>query len=469
MKAALLAILICCTTRYSKGQGLPAKLNAAVQQLLNDSQMKHAILGFYAVNSTTGEVLCNHNGAVGLAPASTQKVVTSAAAMELLGEKFRYSTLLAYNGSINEEILKGNIFLIGKGDPTFGSSRYPSNNRPTVLKRITDALQRYQVKCIEGNIILDNSGFSYQPLPGGWIWDDIGNYYGAGSWALNWNENAYDLQLQPGAKEGDAVKITGTKPDLQVAMISSLLKTGRKGSGDNGYIYLPPYSMMGFAEGTVPAGVSSFSISGALPNPAHQIGAELQQALEAKRIALSGNVEMISELDAQKKKAAFTGILDTLYSPTLDSIVYWFLHKSINLYGEALLKTLAYEQGKTGATDNGLTILRDFWKTNGIEPSALKVIDGCGLSPQNRVTPEALVQVLQYARSRPWFNSFYAALPLYNNMRMKSGTIGGSKAFTGYHTAKNGTTYTFSIIINGYDGSAGALVQKMYKLLDEFR
>jgi D-alanyl-D-alanine carboxypeptidase/D-alanyl-D-alanine-endopeptidase (penicillin-binding protein 4) len=452
-----------------QAQDMPVQLNRAVQQLLNDSQMKHAILGFYAVNSATGEVVYNQNGSVGLAPASSQKVVTSAAALELLGGDFRYATLLAYDGTISDSLLKGNVYLIGKGDPTLGSARYKSNSRPVVLKRITDALQQSQVRSIEGNIVLDNSGFSYQPLPGGWIWDDIGNYYGAGSWGLNWNENAYELLLKPGDSEGDAVKIAGTKPELQVAMISNLLKTGKRGSGDNAYIYLPPYSMMGFAEGTVPAGEHSFSISGSLPNPAYQIGWELQKALDQKNISLSGSVEMITELDAAKKKATYTSVLDTLYSPTLDSIVYWFLHKSINLYGEALVKTLAYQQGKTGSTDNGLAILRNFWKANGIEASALKVIDGCGLSPQNRVTPQALVSVLQYARTRPWFNSFYTALPLYNNMRMKSGTIGGCKSFTGYHTSKDGVTYTFSIIINGYDGSTSAIVQKMYKLLDELK
>lgn len=469
MKRIFLLVLIGLLAGHLRAQDMAAKLNTAVQQLLNDSQMKHAIMGFYAINSATGEVVCNLNGGVGLAPASTQKVVTATTALELLGSDFRYATLLAYDGAIADSILKGNVYLVGKGDPTLGSARYKSNNRPTVLKRITDALQGSQVNAIEGNVVLDNSAFSYQPLPGGWIWDDIGNYYGAGTWALNWNENAYELVMKPGAETGDNVKIVTTRPELQVAMINNVLKTGKRGSGDNAYIYLPPYSMMGFVEGTVPAGESSFSISGSLPNPAYQVGWELQKALEQKQISLSGNVEMITALDTEKKNVAYTGVLDTLYSPTLDSIVYWFLHKSINLYGEALLKTLAFQQGKIGSTDNGLEILRNFWKANGIELSALKVIDGSGLSPQSRVTPQALVGVLQYARTRPWFNSFYTALPLYNNMRMKSGTIMGCKAFTGYHTAKDGITYTFSMIINGYDGSANALIQKMYKVLDELK
>jgi len=156
-------------------------------------------------------------------------------------------------------------------------------------------------------------------------------------------------------------------------------------------------------------------------------------------------------------------------SPPLDSLNYWFLQKSINLYGEALIKTIAYQQAGTGSTDKGVEILRDFWSKNGIEKSAINIIDGSGLSPQNRVTTNALVTVLQYAKTRPWFNSFYNALPSYNNMKMKSGTIGGAKAYTGYHTAKNGTEYTFAIIINNYDADAGNIVPKMYKVLDELK
>ena len=94
------------------------------------------------------------------------------------------------------------------------------------------------------------------------------------------------------------------------------------------------------------------------------------------------------------------------------------------------------------------------------------MLDGSGLSPQNRVTANAEVHALQYARSRPWFNSFYNALPVYNGMKMKSGTIGGAKAFAGYQKSADGNEYIFSIIINNYDGGVDSVVHKMFALLD---
>ena len=153
--------------------------------------------------------------------------------------------------------------------------------------------------------------------------------------------------------------------------------------------------------------------------------------------------------------------LQTLWSPPLDSINYWFLKKSINLYGEALLKTLGYEKMRQGTTKAGLSILKNFWKSNGIDLTSINVIDGSGLSPENRVTSDALVRVMQFARTKPWFSSFYNALPEINGIKMKSGSMGGVRSFTGYVGA-----YTFAIVINNYNGSSGEMVKKMYRLLD---
>jgi D-alanyl-D-alanine carboxypeptidase/D-alanyl-D-alanine-endopeptidase (penicillin-binding protein 4) len=142
------------------------------------------------------------------------------------------------------------------------------------------------------------------------------------------------------------------------------------------------------------------------------------------------------------------------------------LRKSVNLYGEALVKTIAYEKNGFGSTNDGLRIIKNFWKDKGIDASAINILDGSGLSPQNRITTNALVTVMQYAKSRQWFSSFHNSLPEYNGLKMKSGTIGGAKSFTGYANSKAGEDYTFAIVVNNYFGSAGDIVKKMYKVLD---
>ncbi|HMX77651.1 MAG TPA: D-alanyl-D-alanine carboxypeptidase, partial [Chitinophagaceae bacterium] len=162
-------------------------------------------------------------------------------------------------------------------------------------------------------------------------------------------------------------------------------------------------------------------------------------------------------------------ILDSIASPSLDSIVYWFLRKSVNLYGEALIKTLALNDNKEGNTENGVATIKRFWVKAGIDNDALNIYDGSGLSPLNRVTTHAQVAILQYAKTRKWFPAFYDALPIYNGMKMKSGTISDVKGFCGFHKSKSGGEYIFSFLINNYSGKTAPVVNKMYQVLDALK
>ena len=148
---------------------------------------------------------------------------------------------------------------------------------------------------------------------------------------------------------------------------------------------------------------------------------------------------------------------------------YWFFKKSINLYGESILKTLSLEKIKTGLTDSGIVIVKDFWKQKGLDAGELNIYDGSGLSPLNRLTTHAQVEVLKYAKTKDWFPYFYDALPEYNGMKMKSGTISDVKGFCGYQKAKDGKEYIFSFLVNNYNGRTSGVVNKMYKVLDELK
>jgi D-alanyl-D-alanine carboxypeptidase/D-alanyl-D-alanine-endopeptidase (penicillin-binding protein 4) len=307
-------------------------------------------------------------------------------------------------------------------------------------------------------------------LPGGWIWDDIGNYYGAGSWGFNWRENQFDLLLKPGPLVNSKTSIIKTVPSLTDYNLGNFITTGEKGSGDNGYIYYAPYGKKGFATGTIPAGVESFTISGSMPDPARQFGFTLINYLKKDRIAVNGTTKVYTDsFLAAKGVRRATHILDSLISPPLDSVVYWFLKKSINFYGETLLRTLAFEKIKVGSGDSAILIIKKFWKDKGLDEEELNMNDGSGLSPLNRVTTHAQVEILRYARTRDWYQYFYDALPEYNGMKMKSGTISDVKGFCGYQKSKDGHEYIFSFLVNNYSGRSSLLVEKMYEVLNELK
>jgi D-alanyl-D-alanine carboxypeptidase/D-alanyl-D-alanine-endopeptidase (penicillin-binding protein 4) len=264
--------------------------------------------------------------------------------------------------------------------------------------------------------------------------------------------------MRSGKNIGDPVTIVKTVPQSPVPLVS-MVRSAAKGTGDNSYVYYPLTDVTGIVRGTIPVNETSFTISASNPVPDNTF-----TSLFIQNLSKSGMKQIHYET-----RSPDTTIVFTHYSPPLDSIIYWFLKKSINLYGEALAKTFAYQKNGFGETDKGVQLVKNFWKEKGIAPTELNIVDGSGLSPLNRVTTHAQVMILKYAKSQPWFDGYYYAFPEYNGMKMKSGTINGVKGFCGYQKSRDGNEYIFSFLVNNYNGSASAVVQKMYKVLNELK
>lgn len=477
-------------------QSVSQQLQKAFQQFEKDNQLKHAISSLYVIDAKTGQVVFDKNSQIGLAPASTQKIITSVTAFELLGKEYRYKTELGYDGIVKNDSLFGNIYFTGFCDPTLGSWRYNSSKDEIVINNFSSALRKKSIKNLIGGLYINERQFGGQTIPDGWIWQDIGNYYGAGAGGFNWRENQYDILLKSGSKEGSTVKILNSKLRRTLEGITyNELRVGKPGSGDNAYIYFSPRSTAKYLKGTIPPNEDSFKISGSLYSPtwlfyqeflskssinikyiefesgdnfrSYQVNGQREVKIEHDSMIL-GAVAVEDIIKFEPFKDPITQLY-THYSPSLDSIIYWFNKKSINLYGEALIKTFAYEKQGFGSTDSGLAIVKKFWKGKGLDEDELNIYDGSGLSPLNRVTTHAQVEILKYAKTKDWFPYFLKSLPDYNGMNMKSGTISDVKGFCGYHTAKDGKEYIFSFLVNNYSGKTSGVVGKMYKVLDELK
>jgi len=454
---------------YLFSQTVNDRLAKAINLLEADIQFKHAAIGMYVVETKTAKIIFEKNAEMGLVPASCQKLITSAAAFGLLGNNYRFKTELGYDGTIADGILNGNLFIRGYGDPTLGSWRWPNTKAQVIMKNSTDAVLLKGIKKINGNITGFTGNWESNSTPGGWVWEDIGNYYGAGAWGLNWLENQYEVTFKTGKNINDATEIITTNPSSikKEYRFANFVKTGGKTSGDNGYLFSAPFSQHIIARGTVPMTEKGFTISGSMPNPAATFLLSLDDCLDKNGIKISGahwsnSGHLIDNRPTQNPKL----IIDSILSPTLDLINFWFLKKSVNLFGEAFVKAIALEKKTVGSTDSGIAIIKEFWSKRGIEKSALKIIDGSGLSPANRVTAHSLVTVMQFAKSRLWFEAFYNALPEMNGIKMKDGYISGVRSYTGYIKSKTGVEYTFAFMVNNFDGSPGAVREKMWSLLD---
>ncbi len=466
MKFLKICFLLSLITFSTSAQDLQSKLELAYQRLVNDSQAQYAITSLCVLDAQTGKIIFGKNENVGLATASTLKIITSATAFSLLGANFKYETSLCYSGKIGSDgILQGDIIIVGSGDPTLASWRYEQTKERLVLNKFVTAIKTAGIKKIEGNIIGNDSLFGTQTTPDGWIWQDIGNYYGSGTSALTWRENQFDIHLKTDLSADSAVKILKTVPHMPYLQIINELNAGEKGTGDNAYVFLPPYSNLAYLRGTWETGLKKNGISAALPDPAYDAAFRLADTLNSLGVKCGLGATTARRL-ALSKKSIPQNVqkLTAIFSPSLSDIVYWFNKKSINLYGEQLLKTLAWKTGQAPSTKNGANVMIDYWASKGIDKNALNIIDGSGLSPSTRISTLAMAQILFQAQKEPWFGAYLNSFPDNNGMQLKSGFINNVSAYAGYYTDVKGNKYIAVININNYNGKN--ISKKLFAVLN---
>jgi D-alanyl-D-alanine carboxypeptidase/D-alanyl-D-alanine-endopeptidase (penicillin-binding protein 4) len=459
MKNILLALSIffLCSNVFS--QTLNQKIQVAYQKFNTDEQLKHASLSFIVADATDGSIIFAAQPQLGMVPGSTLKVITSATALSVLGENYRFKTEVSYQGTITNGVLKGNIIIKGSGDPTLGSDRYASTTKNVIYAKILDALKQAGIKKITGEIIADDAIWDSQSLPDGWIWQDIGNYYGASTNAVCWGENEFDVNFSPAVTIGKPVSMLNEKQIYPFLKLVNEVNTGSSGSGDQVYGYSSPYHDFIYLRGTYAQNLKK-TIRFALPDAALAMAYDVHVFLNQNGIqSLGFNTSRRLQLQFITIKET-PKILLTLESPKLSDIIYQFNQKSLNLYGEQLLRVMSPDN----SIAKGLTFIKNFWKNKGLASASLNIYDASGLSPANRVSAKAMVEVLLAAKKESWFNTYLNSFPIYNNMKMKSGTIGDVLCYTGYHE-----NMCFTIMVNNYSGSTSAIRQKIFTLLNSLK
>lgn len=464
------------TKVYGQGPVALGALKKEIAAMSNDPLFKFGQIGF-SLRGADGKTIYEFNGDKSLIPASNLKLITTATALQMLGGDFRFETKLSYDGSLKNGTLHGNLYIEGGGDPTLGSDRfegYPAMEE--LMLHWTAQVKKAGITHIKGSIVADASIFGNNPIPDGWIWTDIGNYYGAGATGITINENLYRLVFKPGKTVGDPTEVIRTEPSVNFRF-DNQVRTGAPGSGDNAYIFGSPYSLHRYLSGTIPAGVTEFKIKGSMPDPAMFTAELLNQSLTASGVDIGQSPCRFSDSVRVSKNAERT-VIFTQYSPPLKDIIRYTNFFSINLYAESLLKIMAVKKGLAGETENGLHTIAGFWKSKDVDIAGMFLHDGSGLSPQTALRPSQMTRILQlmsgdsvFVRSIPvagesgTLKRFCKGSKAEKKIIAKSGTLSKVICYSGYVRSKNGKLNPFSIFINNYNGSSSAVISKIETIM----
>ncbi|MFH0733487.1 MAG: D-alanyl-D-alanine carboxypeptidase/D-alanyl-D-alanine-endopeptidase [bacterium] len=469
-KLMIYAVVLFCIISNIYSQSIDEIVNDAVK----GKELKNGQWSVYAKYVDNNNVIYAKDENYSLAPASGLKVFTSSTALEVLGEDFRFQTKLYFDGSIIKgSILKGNIYIVGGGDPTLGSSLVKGSlNLDTLFLSWITILKEKGIQRIEGSIIADDLLYEDNPISDGWVYGDIGNYYGAGANALTINDNLYYVYFKPGKNVGNHADVLRTEPVIDGLTFTNYMKTGKEGSGDNGNVYSAPYQYNVTLRGTIPLGVKEFSIKGAIPDPALFAAQYFTKALIKAGIKVSKPAKKIDKPIKYNSK----NLITTTYSPMLKDIVYIVNKRSNNLYTEMLLRAIGLNKKGEGSIDKGIEGIEEYLSSNGVNIDGLHLYDGCGLARSNTITAKLMVDVLALEYSKKSFNSFYNSLgvtgdpndisyyskygvgtELAFNGHIKSGLINRVRSHSGYIKDKSGRTIIFSFIANNFTGSSSQI------------
>lgn len=429
---------------------------AALDHLLADPALQGATVSLM-VRDDRGNTLYQHNPRTRLVPASNLKLLTTAAAMEVLGPQYRFSTQLLSNGPQQGERLTANLYVRGLGDPTTQFADYQA---------LAAQLASQGVRRVEGDLVFDDTFFDAERLGVDWAHDDESTYYGAQVSALTVSPNA-DFDAGTLLVTAKAPVTVGQPVSVVVSPATDYMQLNNRAVSGPGNSY-------GI---TRQHGTNVLQLTGALApgkqsrqwvsvwEPTQLVANLFEQALAQQ------GIEVLGRRVIGGTTPATATLLAEHQSAPLQQLITPLLKLSNNNMSEALLKAMGRKTSNAGTAQAGALAVAAFMRRQGLDPTTLSQVDGSGLSRRNLVSSQTLTDLLLATAKQPWFDAWYNALPIAgnaermrggslryrlrgtaaeNNLHAKTGSMAGVSSLSGYITDAEGRRLVFSMISNNY-------------------
>lgn len=435
-------------------------LVADLDLILADARLRGAQVGVVVRDGETGEELYDRGGADRLLPASNNKLLTSAAVLDVLGTEHRFTTSVRTAADQRGPALLGDVYLHGTGDPTMLAADYD---------RLAAGVAAAGIRVVTGRLVADDTWFDGTRLGTSWAWDDEPFYYSGQVSALSvapdtdYDAGSVIVEVRPGAAVG-LPAVVGLVPATGYVRVDNRTVTGPAGSASTLGIDRPHGSNTIVVTGSVPADRAPSRTWRTVWEPTGYAADVFARALAAHGVRVVGGTALGATPTGARTVAEHR-------SMPLGELLVPFLKLSNNVHAEVLVKTVGRVVRGQGTWAAGLAVLAERLTALGVPAGTYRQADGSGLSRMQMLTPDVVSTLLVSAVDEPWFDVWYDALPIAGiadrlvggtlrsrmvgtpaagNAHAKTGSLTGVSALSGYVTTAEGRRLVFSVLLNNY-------------------